>query len=96
MRKIFLFLLEILISLFAIEFVLRFAVRIYYQRWMKEEEEITGLLSMKKTLPEDEGLYKIICLGDSFTGISAGPGYSYPAQLQRILDKENPQTLKKY
>ncbi|MBN1823119.1 MAG: tetratricopeptide repeat protein [Endomicrobiales bacterium] len=58
--------------------------------------------SLKKSAAEfkasaDGGKIKIICVGDSNTfGIGAEQGFSYPDQLQKMFDKEEPGKYKVY
>ena len=87
-RKFSLIICGVILSLIAVELLLRLSGRIYYQKWMRKEQEVVD--AEKDFLREgDKNLYKIVCIGDSFTfGLGTTPGYSYPAQLQRILNKE--------
>lgn len=105
LKNFLLILLGSLIFLFFIELTLRTAGHLYYAAWMREEAnkiererlELVSIEERAKVLPEDSKLIKILCVGDSWTlGAGASPGYSYPAQLQMILDKENPNKYKVY
>lgn len=43
-----------------------------------------------KVIESRDGFVRVLCLGDSFTfGIGAPKGYSYPEQLQKILDNNS-------
>lgn len=97
-KRVFLILLGIAIGLIAIEISLRIAGHIYYSFWMRqeykmvvsEEDEVVKIERKQKVSVEDTTLVKILCMGDSWTfGAGADPGYSYPVQLQLLLDKEN-------
>ena len=78
------FLLVIVSSIFTIlilEFTLYISGKIY--TLYKIKNETAGL--------NDGEAIKILCLGDSFTfGCGADKGYSYPEQLQRILNEKEP------
>lgn len=80
----------IIVALIASEILLRLAGTIYYKvRVASECNRIdqNRLLALR----EETRQIKILCLGDSWTfGIGAPAGYSYPAQLQAISDKESP------
>ncbi len=89
-----------MISLIVIEFSLRLAGYFYYTFHMQQEADKTGHAIVDdrvKVSPADARLVKILCIGDSWTfGTGAGAGYSYPAKLQVILDKENPHRYRIY
>lgn len=80
-QRFFLILIGLIIIPLIVECSLRLAGRIYYsQRAVKESKE-----------QKEERAIKILCLGDSFTfGSGAKQGYSYPEQLERLLNKNNP------
>ncbi len=103
-KKVSLILLGVIIALSAGEISLRLTGRFYYKEWMEEEAKI---IDEKRELrqigerinarPEDAKLVRILCLGDSWTfGLGAAPGYSYPAQLQAMLDKDDPYRYRVY
>jgi tetratricopeptide (TPR) repeat protein len=80
-QKFFLILIGLIIIPLTIECSLRLAGLAYYLQRAKKETKEQG----------DENSIKILCLGDSFTfGSGAEPGYSYPEQLERLLNKNNP------
>ncbi len=87
------------------EAILRISGNLYYKSWMRKEsswvkrekQELTRLPQKQEISPKDKALIRILCLGDSWTfGYGASPGYSYPAKLQVILDKESPDKYKVY
>lgn len=97
-NKLFPVILLIIISLILIEFSLRAAGRIYYSVSMNKEQKVieyekNQLKEVENRYvvsPEDKNLLRIVCLGDSWTfGSGAAAGYSYPAQLQKLFNKEN-------
>ncbi len=79
-EKFFLFLIGLIIIPLILEGSLRLAGWVYYMQRAKSE-------SAKK---RDTNSIRILCLGDSFTfGSGAKPGYSYPEQLEQLLNKDN-------
>lgn len=104
-KKVSLILLGIVVGLIVCEVSLRIAGYLYYNFWMKEEHkritraesDLAKIENNQKISPEDKTLFKILCLGDSWTfGAGASAGYSYPAQLQVLLDKEHPYKYRVY
>ena len=88
-NKILLFSLGIVFSLTIAEFSLRLLGYLYDRQ--RSSKEITRVqeIAVDKT--------RIVCLGDSNTyGTGAIPGYSYPEQLQRMLDKDKRGKYKVY
>lgn len=103
-QKIFLIVLGFLVSLLLFEIVLRLSGQIYYKAWMsrvynpaeKDDAVFKDMLS-NQAEPSDIGLIKIICVGDSFTfGAGTSPEYSYPAQLQRMLNSKGLEKFRVY
>ncbi len=79
-KKIFLVFIGILISFIIIEFSLRVGGYFFQLQAIKGE-------ATKKINIVIEDSLRILCVGDSFTfGAGAKNGYSYPEQLQRLLD----------
>lgn len=77
-QKIIFIILGVMTALLALEISLRLAGFIYKHYRINNHE--------RKAEVKDEFI-KILCLGDSFTfGEGAPKGYSYPEQLQKILD----------
>lgn len=63
----------------------------------EEDRQYESLLNKRETWAEGKNLIRIVCVGDSHTfGVGAEPGNSYPAQLQRLLDKEAPNKYRVY
>lgn len=101
-KKVFLLVFSIILALIFSEFCLRTAGRIYYKTWkwaaakkINQIEDEFQLLDKKNN--SESGLISVLCLGDSWTfGVGASPGYSYPAQLQQIFNKEEPGKYKVY
>lgn len=101
MKKFLLLIFVVTLFLIFSEMSLRVAGSVYYKIWNdKEEREIQkGQLEIPfaEKVQSSAGLIRILCLGDSWTfGTGAPPGYSYPAQLQKIFDKEAPGNYKVY
>jgi lysophospholipase L1-like esterase len=90
----------IVLGLLLAEAVLRLGGLFYYQAWMRQESEVLRQQEEYefkkreeeiKVSPAHRTRLRVLCLGDSWTfGQGAGPGYSYPAQLQSRLDKDSP------
>ena len=88
-NKILLFSLAIIFSLTITELSLRLIGYLYVKQ--RSTKEITR----NQEIAVDK--LRIVCLGDSNTyGTGAKPGYSYPEQLQRMLDKSEPGKYKVY
>ncbi len=82
LKNILLVLAGIIFVLILAELSLRMAGKIYYASRIKNEA----------LRPQDKDAIRILCLGDSYTfGMGADKGYSYPEQLERILNANNPQ-----
>jgi lysophospholipase L1-like esterase len=105
LQKILLILFGCIISLFLIEVTLRLSGHFFYKLRMKserdsiqrEKEKFACIVAKQMVAPEELGLFKILCVGDSFIfGVGAEPGYSYPAQLQKILYAEHLERSKVY
>ncbi|GEM_PF-6011957 len=89
LQKPLLILCGILIALSFTEFTLRLGRHIYQERARIDH----SVARTAKGFP----VRKIMFVGDSWTfGLEAKPGYSYPAQLQRILDKQAPGKFRIY
>lgn len=79
-QKIFLLLIGLIVIPLVVECSLRLAGWGYYLQRTKREDKVQS----------KENSIKILCLGDSFTfGSGAEPGYSYPEQLEKLLNKNN-------
>jgi lysophospholipase L1-like esterase len=80
-----------------LETVLRLTGSVYYNRRQAAEQAVIRAdnASTRMTVMPVNGDgtgagIRILCVGDSHTfGVGAEPGYSYPAQLQRLLDRES-------
>jgi lysophospholipase L1-like esterase len=83
LKCILLTIFGIILALFIIELLLNIGG--YFVKVIHENKEIT------KNLNRDSSEFlNILCIGDSHTfGVGAKPGFSYPEQLQRMIDKEN-------
>jgi len=80
-QKLFLVLFGLAITFLLLELGLRLYGHIYYSYKIKK-----GIIRT-----DDKNTIKILCVGDSFTfGHGAKKGYSYPEQLERILNNNNP------
>ncbi len=79
-QKILLILFGIVASLLLLELGLRFSGWVYYSYRIKD----------RNIKLEKGDITKILCLGDSFTfGEGAPKGYSYPEQLEELLNRNN-------
>lgn len=77
-KNLSLLLAGITLALFLAEFTLYLSGRIYHAYRIKNKLDIS----------KDKKAVKILCLGDSFTfGMGADKGYSYPEQLEIILNE---------
>lgn len=77
-KNLFLMIISVMLILCFVESALYLSSRIYYAYRIKS----------KVTQLKDKDTIRILCLGDSYTfGMGAHRGYSYPEQLQRLLDK---------
>jgi len=82
-HKFFLPLIGLIIIPLIVECSLRLAGWCYYLQRTKRENKAQ----------DKNNSIKILCLGDSFTfGSGAEPGYSYPEQLESLLNKNNPKS----
>lgn len=106
-QKFLLILFGVVISVLLSEISLRLGGYIYYNNHVKREEKFNikkqsdhdfiRIAEREKRLVGDTQLKRIICIGDSWTfGLGAAYGYSYPTQLQRILDEKSPGKYKVY
>lgn len=101
-NKIYLILFGIVLGLAIIEILLRLSGAIYYKtRMLAEQNELEQRVRAfdfrDRRKDSDAGALRILCLGDSWTfGFGAPPGYSYPAQLQKILDNDRRRKYKVY
>lgn len=76
-QKIFLIALGLIFVFLLLEGGLRLSRRIYYSYRIEN----------KVNRKDSKDAIRILCLGDSFTfGVGAPKGYSYPEQLQKVLD----------
>lgn len=83
LKRILLIIFGIILALFVIELLLNIGG--YFVKVIHENKEITKNLNR-----DSSGFLNILCIGDSHTfGAGARPGFSYPEQLQRMIDKEN-------
>lgn len=78
-QKLLLIVIGLIVAVLLLEVLLRLTGFIYKAYRMHNE---------KIVIKEDKGMVKILCLGDSFTfGLGAEQGYSYPDQLEKLLNK---------
>jgi len=83
LKKIFFIFLGILICFMIIELSLQIVAHFY--RSQAKRREITKNIDNKPIA----GSFRILCIGDSYTfGAGAKNGYSYPEQLQRLINEE--------
>lgn len=86
-RNMYLAIIGVLIALFLIEFGLYLSGKFY--RLDRAGNNAAG--------QKESGLVKILCLGDSWTfGLGAEKGHSYPSQLERMLNADNPDSVVVY
>ena len=80
-RRIIVVLVGIALSLIVLEVALRIVGSIYAH------------LSESDIVLDRDGRNIILCIGDSVTfGLGAPMGFSYPAQLQKMLDESDPKS----
>lgn len=83
LKKVFFIFTGILISFLIIEFSLHIGGLLF--QWQVKRGEITKRLNRV-----NKASLSILCVGDSYTfGAGAKSGYSYPEQLQKLIDAEN-------
>lgn len=83
LKKVFFVLFGILISFLIIEIFLQIGAFLFQRQANKGE--VTKNLNRV-----DSSSFNIICVGDSYTfGAGAKNGYSYPEQLQKLINEEN-------
>ncbi|MDD4893908.1 MAG: GDSL-type esterase/lipase family protein [Candidatus Omnitrophica bacterium] len=79
-QKLFLALFSLAAVFFLLEAGLRVAGYIYYSHRVKN----------RASHIKNENTIRILCVGDSFTfGVGASDGYSYPQQLEKLLNKND-------
>ena len=75
---------SVIVIVSLIEFTLYLSGKIYYLYRVRD----------KASQSENKDLVRILCLGDSWTfGMGADKGYSYPEQLEKMLNKDNPNSV---